>query len=54
MGKVQKCANPNCDCAAKPGGNYCSTYCEDADVMDTICNCGHAECELPVSVGESE
>jgi hypothetical protein len=53
----RKCANPECDCPAPSGGDYCSDYCQDpsqAGQIDydqpldagakQVCNCGHVEC----------
>jgi hypothetical protein len=52
----RKCANPECDCLAPSGGDYCSDYCQDPSLPDQIdydrpldtdaklvCNCGHIE-----------
>ena len=41
----ETCAHPSCQCFAKPGSKYCSTYCEgEAHTADIICNCGHPNC----------
>jgi hypothetical protein len=53
----RKCANPECDCPAPSGGDFCSDYCQDPSLpgqidydrpLDTdaklACNCGHVEC----------
>jgi hypothetical protein len=45
MDSKEKCAHPSCHCKAKPGGKYCSTYCEgEAKTSDIICSCGHPAC----------
>jgi hypothetical protein len=45
MDKPEKCAHPSCQCQAKAGSKYCSTYCEgEAKTADIICNCGHPAC----------
>ena len=38
-----KCAHIKCQCAAEPGGKYCSPQCENT-IDQTACNCGHADC----------
>ena len=51
------CANPECNCPAPSGGDYCSDYCQDPSLPDQylydepldtgaklMCNCGHREC----------
>jgi len=41
----KKCAHPACHCQARPGSDYCSTYCEgEAKTADIQCNCGHSAC----------
>lgn len=53
----RQCANPNCNCEAPAGGDYCSDYCQEptrADQIDydlpldtglkQICTCDHEEC----------
>ncbi len=53
----RKCANPECNCPAPSGGDYCSDYCQDPSLPDQrdydqpldtgaklICNCLHSEC----------
>lgn len=46
MAKSEKCAHPSCQCEAKAGSKYCSTYCEgEAHTSDIICNCGHPACK---------
>lgn len=51
------CANPDCECEAPGGSDYCSDYCQDphlADMLDydlplergasAVCCCEHVEC----------
>jgi hypothetical protein len=41
----QKCAHPSCQCEAREGSEYCSTYCEgEAKTSDILCGCGHVGC----------
>ena len=41
-----KCSHPACNCRAKEGSTYCSTYCETkADVTEIVCECGHPACK---------
>lgn len=55
--KKKKCLNPECNCPAPGGGDYCSDYCQDPSLdrqadydlpVDTgakkICYCDHVEC----------
>jgi len=45
MANDKKCAHPSCNCQAKEGSKYCSTYCEGAGKTTEIqCNCGHSAC----------
>ncbi len=53
METQKKCAHPSCQCAARQGSDYCSTYCEgEAKTADILCNCGHPGCRdrEPVAV----
>jgi hypothetical protein len=49
----KKCTHKPCRCLAEEGGDYCSTYCEDAaaggrhEARDG-CGCGHPGC-VPVA-----
>jgi len=43
------CAHIPCECLAREGGSYCSSWCENAALAATHeegggCECGHAEC----------
>lgn len=53
----RKCLNPECNCPAPSGGDFCSDYCQDPTLPDridydlpidtgaeTICYCDHTEC----------
>ena len=53
----QPCANPECNCPAPSGGDYCSDYCQDPSLPDQssydqpldtgsklMCQCGHQGC----------
>lgn len=43
--QTKKCAHPSCQCDAKEGSDYCSTYCEgEGHTADIVCNCGHPAC----------
>ena len=43
--KKDKCAHPNCSCAATPGSRYCSPQCQTAKTSAEIsCECGHPNC----------
>ena len=45
MSESKKCAHSVCNCIAKPGSKYCSTFCEDSRNMTTlVCDCGCPEC----------
>jgi len=45
MADTKKCAHPSCNCPAKEGSVYCSTYCEgQAKNPDLSCGCGHSSC----------
>jgi hypothetical protein len=45
MAENQKCAHPACNCMARQGDKYCSTYCHDAgQTTELMCNCGHPGC----------
>lgn len=49
--KEKKCAHPSCQCQAREGSDYCSTYCEGAGKTSEIqCNCGHPGCSLTAKV----
>ncbi len=42
---AKKCKHPSCNCQAREGSDYCSTYCETAGTTNEIgCNCGHPGC----------
>ena len=46
MDQSKKCDHPSCQCKAKPGSNYCSTFCEgEAKTADIVCSCGHPGCK---------
>jgi hypothetical protein len=41
----KKCAHETCQCLARDGQKYCSTFCEDAkNVTSLQCDCGHPGC----------
>ncbi len=45
MAQNKKCAHPSCNCQAKEGSDFCSSYCEGAGkTPDIHCTCGHPEC----------
>jgi hypothetical protein len=45
MADQKKCAHPSCNCTAKEGSAYCSTYCEgQSGTSDITCGCGHTTC----------
>jgi hypothetical protein len=45
MTERKKCAHPVCNCPAREGSDYCSTYCEgEAHTADVDCLCGHPGC----------
>jgi hypothetical protein len=45
MPSPKKCAHPACQCPAKEGSEYCSTYCEGVGKKPDIdCKCGHPDC----------
>jgi hypothetical protein len=54
----RKCLNPECNCPAPAGGDYCSDYCQDPTLGDQtdydqpietgvepICYCDHIACQ---------
>jgi len=50
--KTKKCAHPSCFCAAVDDSDFCSTFCEGkTSNPDILCNCGHAMCAAPATVG---
>ena len=39
MAETVKCAHPSCNCKAKDGNKYCSTFCEgEAKTADIMCS----------------
>jgi hypothetical protein len=48
----QRCAHGGCNCATRPGEEYCSDYCKAAAAATGMahsssggsCGCGHPEC----------
>jgi hypothetical protein len=47
-----KCAHAFCNCQKPETGEYCGSYCQEADAREAAdgvpalhCGCGHADCE---------
>lgn len=55
MAEKKKCAHPSCNCMAKEGSNYCSSFCEGAGkAPDINCGCGHQGCAGITDTGVSK